>query len=607
MRKIVLIGNPNVGKSTVFNALTGMKQHTGNWTGKTVNSTVGEYQYNNYKYQIYDLPGTYSLIPTSFEEEVVRDFVYSGDYDVIVIVCDAVCLERNLNLVLQIKEVTDNLVVCVNLMDEAKKKKIIIDLDKLSKELNVRVVGTSARSKTGLGELKEVIEDIYNNKDSVDINKIDFSEDKVELNFMEAERISNKVITYEKKDYHYKDRVIDKILTSRLTGIPVMIILVLIIFWITIRGANYPSMLLFRLFEFLEGYLTMFFNYFNAPDWLYGVLVLGVYRVVTSVISVMLPPMAIFFPLFTLLEDVGYLPRIAFNLDRCFQRCKTCGKQALTMCMGFGCNAVAVVGSKIIDSPRERLIAIITNSFIPCNGKFPTIIALISIFFVGSGFGSLLMLTGIIIFSVLLTFLVSKLLSLTILKGTSSSFVLELPPYRKPQIIKVIIRSIFDRTLVVLGRALVIAAPAGLIIWLLSNIHLNNISLLTSFANFLDPAAKLIGLDGMILAAFILGFPANEIVIPIMIMGYIKMGSIGDFNSLLDLREILINNGWTWLTALCVMLFSLAHWPCSTTCLTIKKETQSIKWAVVSFLVPTITGITLCFLVNNIVQLLGLI
>ena len=270
-----------------------------------------------------------------------------------------------------------------------------------------------------------------------------------------------------------------------------------------------------------------FFHWMNAPEWLHGVLVLGVYRVLAWVVSVMLPPMAIFFPLFTLLEDLGYLPRVAFNLDHQFKKCGSCGKQALTMCMGFGCNAAGVTGARIIDSPRERLIAILTNNFVPCNGRFPTIIAIISMFFIGAvtlpfqSALSALMLTGVIVLGVFMTFAVSRLLSGTLLKGVPSSFALELPPYRRPQIGKVIVRSIFDRTLFVLGRAIAVAAPAGLIIWVMANVSVGGASLLSHCAGFLDPFARLLGMDGIILMAFILGFPANEIVVPIMIMAYI--------------------------------------------------------------------------------------
>lgn len=323
----------------------------------------------------------------------------------------------------------------------------------------------------------------------------------------------------------------------------------------------------------------------------------------------MLPPMAIFFPLFTLLEDLGYLPRIAFNLDKYFKKCRACGKQALTMCMGFGCNAAGIVGCRIIDSPRERMIAMLTNNFVPCNGRFPTLIAVLAMFFVGTGGGllrslwSALLLTGLIVLGILMTFFVSAALSRTVLKGTPSSFTLELPPYRKPQIGKVIIRSIFDRTLFVLGRAAAVAAPAGIVIWLLANISIGNITLLSRCAGFLDPFARLFGLDGVILLAFILGLPANEIVVPIIIMTYLSAGSLIEMNDLSALRMLLVENGWTWATAISVMLFSLMHWPCSTTCLTIRKETKSWKWTIAAFLIPTGFGLLACFLFTRIAQI----
>ncbi|GIM29096.1 ferrous iron transport protein B [Clostridium polyendosporum] len=688
---VALAGNPNVGKSTVFNSLTGLNQHTGNWPGKTVANAHGKYIYKDKDFILVDIPGTYSLMANSVEEEVARDFICFGNPDVTVIVVDATCLERNLNLVLQTLEITNKVVLCVNLMDEAKRKKININLKKLSSELGIPVVGTSANRGKGLSELMDSvykisinlqttnpikiqydtciekslkiiesrIETVLNNKlnsrwialklldgdksllESINkylnyditlnddimklVNEIkdnlrsleienDILRDKIVSKLVEtSEMICRKVITFENENYNSKDRKIDKILTSKIYGIPIMILLLGIVFWLTITGANIPSQIISTGLFWIEDRLTEFFTWLGTPPWVHGILVMGMYRTLAWVVSVMLPPMAIFFPLFTLLEDLGYLPRVAFNLDNFFKKACACGKQALTMCMGFGCNAAGIIGCRIIDSPRERLIAIITNNFVPCNGRFPTLIAIITMFFAGIISGpfqsviSTLILTTVIILGVIMTLLISKLLSKTILKGLPSTFTLELPPYRKPQVGKVIIRSVFDRTLFVLGRAVSVAAPAGLVIWLMANINIGNLSLLTHCASFLDPFAKLIGLDGYILMAFILGLPANEIVIPIIIMSYMATGNILELDSLEELRTLLVSNGWTWLTAICVMLFSLMHWPCGTTCFTIKKETQSWKWTLVSFLVPTITGIVICFTVANTIRLLGFI
>ena len=427
-----------------------------------------------------------------------------------------------------------------------------------------------------------------------------------------SEAIYQQCVTLLNPSYNSRDRKIDKILTSKLTGIPIMLLLLGLIFWITIVGANYPSDLLSSLFSWLEEQLNTFMTWIHSPQWLQEMLVSGIFRTTAWVVSVMLPPMAIFFPLFTLLEDVGYLPRIAFNMDKFFRKANAHGKQALSMCMGFGCNACGVMGCRIIDSPRERLIAIMTNNFVPCNGRFPALIALITMFFAGAvilplqSFFSALVLLGVILLGVFMTLLVSKFLSITFLKGVPSSFALELPPYRRPQIEKVIIRSIFDRTLFVLGRAVVVAAPAGLIIWLLANIMIGDASILKHCTDFLDPFAHLFGMDGVILMAFILGFPANEIVIPIIMMAYMATGSLADMQSLEQFHTLLLQNGWTIVTAICVMLFYLFHFPCSTTCITIFKETKSFKWTGLAFLLPTLTGLLLCFIVASVGRIFGL-
>ncbi len=682
---VALAGNPNVGKSTVFNGLTGMNQHTGNWPGKTVTNAQGYCKTEKQNYVMIDIPGTYSLMAHSAEEEVARNFICFGEPDAVVVVCDATCLERNLNLVLQTMEISRHVVVCVNLMDEAKKKHIKIDLNQLADQLGVPVVGTIARKKKTLDELMHAVDQVLDqpsspfsitypdviekaisyiepvidemahekinsrwlslkllDQDSSLNNEIkeflgeDFFKDS-ELNtalnaakeLLEKESVtkdslkdmtvSSLVTTAEKicketvhvpaKHYNSTDHKVDRILTSRIAGYPIMLTLLAFIFWLTITGANYPSQILSDALFTLQDKLTALFEYLHAPDWLHGMLVLGVYRVLAWVVSVMLPPMAIFFPLFTLLEDAGYLPRIAYNLDKPFKCCHACGKQALTMCMGFGCNAAGIVGCRIIDSPRERLLAILTNNFVPCNGRFPTLIAILTMFFVGFSKGTVasilssLFLTLVILFGIAMTFLTTKLLSKTLLKGVPSSYTLELPPYRRPQIGKVIVRSILDRTLFVLGRAVIIAIPAGLLIWIMANVMIGDISLLNHCANFLDPFAKLLGLDGVILIAFILGFPANEIVVPIIIMAYMAQGSILELESLAEMKTLFVANGWTWVTAICTMLFSLMHWPCSTTLLTIKKETGSLKWTVLAFLLPTVMGLFTCFLFAQIAGL----
>lgn len=598
-------GNPNVGKSTVFNNLTGMNQHTGNWTGKTVSNAAGTCTYLDKNFLLVDIPGTYSIISHSKEEEIASDFICSGISDATVVVVDATCLERNLNLVFQILDITDNVIVCVNLLDEAKKKKIKINLTLLSELLGVPVVGTTARKKKTLDNLLHTIYKVCSGEIKIFPKKVPISnnsspEEAVQTVMKHCENISNQVCSFEKSDYRSFDRKIDKILTSKTFGIPIMILFLGLIFWITIVGANYPSTLLSEFFGWVQLKLIYGAELIHMPVWLSSMLILGVYQTVTWIIAVMLPPMAIFFPLFTIMEDLGYLPRIAFNMDKCFKKACTNGKQMITMCMGFGCNAAGVCGCKIIDSPRERLIAILTNAFIPCNGRFPFLITIATIFIAASFSGisasivSTLAVVCIIILGIVMSLLISKLLSHTILKGMPSSFILELPPYRKPQFGKILVRSIFDRTIFVLGRALCVAVPAGLIIWIFANVGINGCNLLSIVANFLDPFAKLMGLDGYILTAFILALPANEIVLPIILMGYLGGTSLSNLSDSFAIGNILIQNGWTILTAINVMIFVVLHFPCGTTLLSIKKETGSWKWTALSFVLPTMCGILLC-------------
>jgi len=713
---VALAGNPNTGKSTVFNALTGLRQHTGNWPGKTVARAEGGFSIGEARYKLVDLPGTYSLLSTSVDEEIARDFILFGKPDVTVVVVDATRLERNLNLVLQVLEITDRAVVCLNLMDEAKRKGLEIDHRRLARDLGVPVVPTSARSGEGLDELNRVIAEVASGQlknkprrvgsqssslkravrqltvevekaypglpnaqwvalrlldgdariaeafrngelgelqephllsegaadssslaasfpdterpDTEDIFALaaslrwqvgkDFHQELMELIYTEAARLADRAVhrTGEKPRFDL-DRTIDRLVTSRLLGFPLMLALLTLVFWITIAGANVPSRMLATLFlDTIHPALKTAAAAIGMPWWLDGLLIDGMYLATAWVVSVMLPPMAIFFPLFTLLEDFGYLPRVAFNLDRTFKRVGAHGKQALTMAMGWGCNAAAIVSTRIIDSPRERLIAIITNNFALCNGRWPTQILIASIFIGGlapaylAGLISALAVVAVAVLGVVFTFATSWLLSRTVLRGEVSTFNLELPPYRPPRFWTTVYTSIIDRTLVVLWRAVIFALPAGAVIWLLSNIQISGVSLAQHIIGAIEPFGLLVGLSGIILLAYIIAIPANEIVIPTILMLTVLVtgmegvgggtGVMFELDSLEATSQLLQAGGFTLLMAVNLMLFSLVHNPCSTTIYTIYRETRSAKWTTISALLPLGMGFVLCFVVTQI-------
>ena len=581
MKTVALAGNPNVGKSTLFNTLTGLRQHTGNWPGKTVGAAQGTAR-SLPGFRIVDLPGTYSLDGTSEDERVAAEYIASGKADCIVVVCDGSALERNLILALQILMQTEKVILCVNLMDEAERRGYQVDGAALSNELGIPVVLTAAGRRKGIRELTEAIRQFCGETNG------DRREwyDPVH----EAGEIASKCVTHVTNADDGWRLTLDRILVSRRRGVPIMMLLLFVIIWLTVWGANIPSSLLERLFDTGYGVLHRLLEF--CPWWLSGILLDGIYATTTRVIAVMLPPMAIFFPLFTILEDVGYLPRMAFLLDRGMCRCGGCGKQALTLCMGLGCNAVGVTGCRIIDSPRERLAAILTNAMVPCNGRFPTLILLGSLFFADAGGAFAVALC--VVLGALGAMATTGVLSKTALRHEQSTFIMELPPFRRPRLGQILVRSLLDRTLFVAGRAVCVAAPAGAVLWILGKTDL-----LTWLAGALDPVGLALGMNGMILLAFFLSLPANELLMPVILM-MLTGGSVIGSGALSG--DLLTAAGWTWQTAWGTMLFSVFHWPCATTLLTIRKETGSNAKTAAAFLLPTAVGCVMCLMMNLLLQ-----
>lgn len=664
---VLLAGNPNVGKSTIFNTLTGMRQHTGNWSGKTVENAVGELDLDGDRYHLIDLPGTYSLTPCSEEERVAVESICFDPADAVIVVGDATSPARSVAMARQIAEMRGSVLLCLNLADEARRRRIGIDVEGLSQAIGIPIVTVTARKKEGYADLLGKLETLcrtptpaipvsYGDADAV-LEKLEqllapycqsvcsaryvagcLFEDDLPTVASLQERLSlpadlllqvdeilqshTPTVTGGSLTEHlYREsaaltaryqsgggdiplltRFLDRLLLGK-AGIPLLLLLIACLLWISLVAANYPGEWLSTAFAAIESTLRPLTSF--LPSFLEGLFWDGGWRVLTWVVAVMLPPMAIFFPLFTLMEDFGLLPRIAFLLDAPFEAAGTSGKQSLPMCMSLGCNCTGIVGTRIIDDPLERKVAIATLNFIPCNGRFPTLLCLISLFGKGSGLHGIVQLGWLLLllcFSVGMTMLTTVLLRHTVYRGEAVSPIMELPLFRPPQVGRVLLRSLLDRTLRVLLRAMAAAFPAGCVIWLLANLRIGNLSVLGELVRLLEPFGIAMGLDGAILASFLLGLPANEIVLPILLMCYSESGSLIAAEGA-ALGNALSAAGWTGVIALCAGIFCICHFPCMTALATIQKETGDKNLTVLSAVLPTTVGILLCMAVNLIAKI----